>query len=78
MFFFLLLFRLWDTWTLNPVREIATDSGLPIVGLAYSSSSQHLLAARSDGILLVWDAPGIHNKKTLSSRYPPFINLTMQ
>ncbi|XP_057369283.1 lysosomal-trafficking regulator-like [Daphnia carinata] len=67
--------RLWDTWTLNVVRDIITDSSLSIVSLAYSSTSQHLLAARNDGSLLAWDSPHNHKK---SPRYPPFINLTLQ
>jgi WD40 repeat protein len=68
-------FRLWDTWTLNIVRDIITDSILSIVSLTYSSTSQHLLAARNDGSLLAWDSPHNHKK---SPRFPPFINLTLQ
>ena len=68
-------FRLWDIWTLNIVRDIITDSTLPIVSLTYSSTSQHLLAARNDGSLLAWDSPHNHKK---SPRFPPFINLTLQ
>jgi len=75
MSFFLFPCSLWDTWTLNPVRDIATDSSQSIVSLAFSSTSQHLLAARSDGCLLAWESPHSHKK---SSRYPPFINLTLQ
>lgn len=67
--------RLWDTWTMTLIREILTDSSLPVVSLAYSSSSQHLLASKSDGCLLCFESPQSSKKTT---RYPPFINLTLQ
>ncbi|KAJ8248339.1 hypothetical protein GJAV_G00240950 [Gymnothorax javanicus] len=47
--------RLWSTWDLRPVREIAfPKSNKPIISLIYSCEGHHLYAANSDGTVLVW------------------------
>ena len=73
--------RLWNTWNLNPVRDIVANCGdvgvagvAPFVNLAFSDDSQYLLAARNDGSVVVWESP--HQKR--SSRQPAFISLTLQ
>ena len=68
--------RLWNAWNLGPIRDILADCCSPIISLSFSSDSQHLMAARSDGSVFIWESP--HHKRFSSLRYPPLINLTLQ
>nr|XP_033792260.1 lysosomal-trafficking regulator isoform X2 [Geotrypetes seraphini] len=47
--------RLWSTWDLKPVREIAfPKSNKPIVSLTFSCDGHHLYTANSDGTVIAW------------------------
>ncbi|XP_043535949.1 lysosomal-trafficking regulator isoform X1 [Chiloscyllium plagiosum] len=47
--------RLWSTWDLKPVREIAfPKSNRPIVSLTFSCDGHHLYTANSDGTVIAW------------------------
>ncbi|CAK6442252.1 unnamed protein product [Pipistrellus nathusii] len=47
--------RLWSTWDLKPVREIAfPKSSKPIVSLTFSCDGHHLYTANSEGTVIAW------------------------
>jgi len=51
------LIRLWNSWTLAPMREIYHTQFLePIVSLTYSHNSLKLYACTKSGAVLCWDS----------------------
>ncbi|XP_052013670.1 lysosomal-trafficking regulator isoform X3 [Apodemus sylvaticus] len=47
--------RLWSTWDLKPVREIAfPKSNKPIISLTFSCDGHHLYTANSEGTVIAW------------------------
>ncbi|XP_046387473.1 lysosomal-trafficking regulator isoform X2 [Ischnura elegans] len=68
------IIRLWSTWDLCLIREIACDMlTKPIISIAYSHDSQHLYASSADGCVVIWEAAG---SKGGISKTPKFLNLT--
>ncbi|XP_055949206.1 lysosomal-trafficking regulator-like isoform X3 [Argiope bruennichi] len=52
------IIRLWSSWDLKPVREIAWDRFLlPIKCIVFSADNQHLFASNENGTVAVWEKP---------------------
>nr|CAD7400993.1 unnamed protein product [Timema cristinae] len=65
--------RLYSTWNLVVVREIASSIlHQPIISVTYSHDSQHLYAATVDGLVVIWEGTGAKGV----SKTPKFLNLT--
>lgn len=48
--------RLWNTWTLEPVRDLMDEAlkGKQILSLTFTHDSQHLCVSASDGTITFW------------------------
>ncbi|GFN74593.1 lysosomal-trafficking regulator [Plakobranchus ocellatus] len=49
--------RLWSTWDLTPLRDLARDVPIPspVISVTFSADSQYLVASGADGSITLWD-----------------------
>ncbi|XP_058802324.1 lysosomal-trafficking regulator isoform X2 [Phymastichus coffea] len=66
------IIRLWSSWDLRLIREMATGKGCgAIVAITWSHDQHHLYAATEDYTIIIWEGA-----KKLNNGTPKFVNLS--